>query len=227
MQSDLVEWQLAVYVSAGDEWRGKLAVALQNAFSPPPGQPIDARIARGLVTRIKNREITLTRRKKSSCIYSTKLKKYMLSVHTYLIDLCHCNGRYIQLCLLPPWSCCFMDCEYLDRLPCLLLIIHNSVRNSLNVFNSIQFSLQTTQGKKVRTLQEGNRGGSLSRMVGRRDAMWPEGIITEYFCNAVHHFFFTMKGFFLIRREVKGQGCCMCTDCKALWGEFGILGYTK
>jgi len=28
--------------------------------------------------------------------------------------------------------------------------------------------------------------------------------------------------FFLIRCEVLGQGCCMCTDCKALWGEFVI-----
>jgi len=25
---------------------------------------------------------------------------------------------------------------------------------------------------------------------------------------------------FLIRCEVKGQGCRMCTDCKARWGEF-------
>jgi len=28
--------------------------------------------------------------------------------------------------------------------------------------------------------------------------------------------------FFLIRREVLGQGCHMCTDCKALWGKFEI-----
>jgi len=41
------------------------------------------------------------------------------------------------------------------------------------------------------------------------------------------HFFLTVKGsisweFFLIRCEVKGQECVMCTDCKALWGEFVI-----
>jgi len=42
-------------------------------------------------------------------------------------------------------------------------------------------------------------------------------------------FFFTVKrassifwDFFLIRCEVKGQGCCMCPDCKALWGKFVI-----
>jgi len=28
--------------------------------------------------------------------------------------------------------------------------------------------------------------------------------------------------FFLIPRKVKGQGCDMCTDCKALWGKFVI-----
>jgi len=46
--------------------------------------------------------------------------------------------------------------------------------------------------------------------------------------------FFPVKGcfpffgeFFLIRCEVLGQGCCMCTDCKAIWGTFVILGYKK
>jgi len=29
---------------------------------------------------------------------------------------------------------------------------------------------------------------------------------------------------FLIRCEVKGQGCRMYTDCKALWGKFVICG---
>jgi len=28
--------------------------------------------------------------------------------------------------------------------------------------------------------------------------------------------------FFLLRCEVKGRGCRMCTDCKALWGKFVI-----
>jgi len=47
----------------------------------------------------------------------------------------------------------------------------------------------------------------------------PEGFFT----------FFPVKGFisifwwfFLIRCEVKGQGCFMCTDCRALWGRFLI-----
>jgi len=31
--------------------------------------------------------------------------------------------------------------------------------------------------------------------------------------------FFIFGEFFLIRCEVKGQGCRMCTDCKALWGK--------
>jgi len=35
-------------------------------------------------------------------------------------------------------------------------------------------------------------------------------------------FFLFFGEFFLIRCEVKGQGCRMCTDCKALWGEFVI-----
>jgi len=38
--------------------------------------------------------------------------------------------------------------------------------------------------------------------------------------------FFPVKDFFgeifLIRCEVKGQGCRMCTDYKALWGKFAI-----
>jgi len=43
----------------------------------------------------------------------------------------------------------------------------------------------------------------------------PEGFIT----------FFPVKGFFLIWSEVKGQGWWMCTDCKALWGEFVIWDF--
>jgi len=48
-------------------------------------------------------------------------------------------------------------------------------------------------------------------------------------CNSVtrhsgHMTFFScfFGEFFLIRCEVKGQGCRMCTDCKALWGGFVI-----
>jgi len=35
-------------------------------------------------------------------------------------------------------------------------------------------------------------------------------------------FFSISWEFFLIRCEVKGQGCRLCTDCKALWGNFVI-----
>jgi len=35
-------------------------------------------------------------------------------------------------------------------------------------------------------------------------------------------FFYFLGEFFLIRCEFLGQGCCMCTDCKALWGKFVI-----
>jgi len=37
-------------------------------------------------------------------------------------------------------------------------------------------------------------------------------------------FFSVSWEFFLIRCEVKGQGCRMCTDCKAQWGTFVICG---
>jgi len=40
--------------------------------------------------------------------------------------------------------------------------------------------------------------------------------------SPVNYNFFLFLEFFLIRCEVKGQGCRMCTDCKALWGEFVI-----
>jgi len=32
--------------------------------------------------------------------------------------------------------------------------------------------------------------------------------------------------FFLIRCEVLGQGCRMCTECTALWGKFGMWYWT-
>jgi len=45
-------------------------------------------------------------------------------------------------------------------------------------------------------------------------------------CTRSDYLFFPMKGFFLFFRsfswKVKGQGCRMCPDCKALWGKFAI-----
>jgi len=38
-------------------------------------------------------------------------------------------------------------------------------------------------------------------------------------------FFYIFWEFFLIRCKVKGQGCRMCTDCKALWGKFVICDF--
>jgi len=38
----------------------------------------------------------------------------------------------------------------------------------------------------------------------------------------VHRLFSISWELFLIRCEVKGHGCRMCTDCKALWGKFII-----
>jgi len=40
--------------------------------------------------------------------------------------------------------------------------------------------------------------------------------LCEHFCSSI------FWEFFLIRCEVKGQGCRTCTDCKALWGHFFI-----
>jgi len=45
--------------------------------------------------------------------------------------------------------------------------------------NSQEIEKTLSGGIKVRTLQESNRGGSLSRMDRRIDVMWPEGIVTE------------------------------------------------
>jgi len=42
------------------------------------------------------------------------------------------------------------------------------------------------------------------------------------FFPQVKSFFYISWEFFLIRCEVKGQGCRMCIDCKALWGKFII-----
>jgi len=48
----------------------------------------------------------------------------------------------------------------------------------------------------------------------------------------VYFLFLPVKVFFslffaLIRCEVMGQGCHMCTDCNAVWGKFVIWGYKK
>jgi len=51
----------------------------------------------------------------------------------------------------------------------------------------------------------------------------PEGFFTFV---PVNFFVPSFWEFFLIRCEVKGQGCRMCTDCKALWGKFVIMGDT-
>jgi len=55
---------------------------------------------------------------------------------------------------------------------------------------------------------------------------WREAETPVILCVLSYESCFSIFGeLFLIRCEVKGQGCRMCTDCKALWGE--ILGFIK
>jgi len=43
----------------------------------------------------------------------------------------------------------------------------------------------------------------------------PSGHMTSIHLSILERFLSISWEFFLIRCEVKGQGCCMCTDCKA------------
>jgi len=46
--------------------------------------------------------------------------------------------------------------------------------------------------------------------------------VSSVFSLHVKGFFSISWEFFLIRCKILGQGCRMCTDCKALWGKFVI-----
>jgi len=48
----------------------------------------------------------------------------------------------------------------------------------------------------------------------------PEGLFTFFYPESFLSIFF--GEFFLIRCEVKGQGCRMWTEFKALWGKFVV-----
>jgi len=120
--------------------------------------------------------------------------------------LCYQDIYYICYCLLP-WPCwcarplflsfsfCFMDCGNLDRGPCLLLIIHTYCHIHWVCVHMTIASVHPGRGILL--------------------CCSPEGFFT----------FFPVKDLFLIRCEVKGQGCHMCTDSKALWGKFETCNF--
>jgi len=112
---------------------------------------------------------------------------------------------------LPPSV--YMDCGNLDRGPCLLLIIHTCLSYSLNVLELWMLFILVTWHPLLLSIQT-------EAMLYWRFLLW------RFFLFFPPERFFSISWeFFLIRCEVLGQECRMCTDCKALWGKFIICDF--
>jgi len=120
------------------------------------------------------------------------------------------NYAMAQLMLRPLLSTpiCLMDHGGLNRGPCLLPTIHTLCHIHWMCCNSVM-------------IPSVNMASIVLSLLERDPPLFsPEGFFPLF--SLWTFFFFISWEFFLLRCEVLGQRCCMCTDCKALWGKFVI-----